>query len=185
MRCDARAGASGSAPGFTALQPTCTYRICEASRCCANGSRTWGAIGCRSRPGSIAPITPRALERIENWYWATFSLEAFVAAHPELTDAEGVTVFGDYAPCEAARIEVRSFAPLHGINEDPVCGSGNGCVAAFLRETGQTARIGMMLLSSQGQVLGRAGRVRLSLSPDRITVGGQSVTCVEGRLRCN
>jgi len=31
---------------------------------------------------------------------------------------------------------VRSFAPGDGIPEDPVCGRGNGCVAALVRRDG-------------------------------------------------
>lgn len=96
--------------------------------------------------------------------------------------AVGVTVFGEYAPQEPARLEVRSFAPLHGIDEDPVCGSGNGCVAAFVRDSGQLARIGTSWCAAQGQVLGRAGRIRVEVAPGRIAVAGQCVTTIEGRL---
>jgi len=35
-----------------------------------------------------------------------------------------------------ADLEVRSFAPGDGIPEDPVCGRGNGCVAALVRRDG-------------------------------------------------
>jgi PhzF family phenazine biosynthesis protein len=42
----------------------------------------------------------------------------------------GLTVFGTHAHGNAA-IEVRAFAPSSGVPEDPVCGSGNGSVAAF------------------------------------------------------
>lgn len=96
--------------------------------------------------------------------------------------ATGVTVFGEYAPGEPAQLEVRSFAPAQGIDEDPVCGSGNGAVAVFLRATGQVARVGTRLVASQGLRLGRAGRVRLALDGDVVRVGGQAVTCIEGRM---
>ena len=66
--------------------------------------------------------------------------------------------------------------------EDPVCGSGNGCVAAFIRHTGQTARLGNEYVASQGAILGRAGLLRLSISEDRIQVGGAAVTCIDGIL---
>src|SRR5215472_10638932 len=45
----------------------------------------------------------------------------------------GVNVFGRYPAGTGADLEVRSFAPGDGIPEDPVCGSGNGCVAALVR----------------------------------------------------
>ena len=40
--------------------------------------------------------------------------------------ATGVTVYGRHADAMQAAIEVRAFAPAHGIDEDPVCGSGTG-----------------------------------------------------------
>jgi hypothetical protein len=44
----------------------------------------------------------------------------------------GVTVFAQqHGECA---LQVRSFVPSSGINEDPVCGSGNASVALFLRD---------------------------------------------------
>jgi PhzF family phenazine biosynthesis protein len=94
----------------------------------------------------------------------------------------GVVIFGEYPEGAPARIEVRSFAPAVGVIEDPVCGSGNGCVAAFIRHTGQTAYFGKEYLASQGAILGRAGVLRLSIREDRIQVGGAAVTCIDGQL---
>ncbi len=94
----------------------------------------------------------------------------------------GVTVFGAHPAGAATQIEVRSFAPAHGVDEDPVCGSGNGCVAAFIRHTGQIDQFGSELLSSQGAALGRAGIVRLNISDQCIRVGGMAVTCIDGQL---
>jgi PhzF family phenazine biosynthesis protein len=45
----------------------------------------------------------------------------------------GVTVFALYPNGSPADLEVRSFAPSQGVPENPVCGSGNGCVAAMIR----------------------------------------------------
>ncbi len=47
----------------------------------------------------------------------------------EETDAAGVTIFGR---TDGADLHVRSFAPALGVPEDPVCGSGNASVAAYL-----------------------------------------------------
>lgn len=94
----------------------------------------------------------------------------------------GVVVFGPHGPGAAARIEVRAFAPSHGVEEDPVCGSGNGAVAAYLRHTGQVGAFGSDFLSSQGAAVGRAGILRLAIGADAITVGGNAVTCVDGHL---
>lgn len=93
----------------------------------------------------------------------------------------GVVLFGRYAPGGAADYEMRAFAPAHGIDEDPVCGSGAGCLGAYLRETGQV--VDAVLRLAQGRMVRRDGRIRLGVHPDAITVGGHAVTCVEGTLQ--
>ncbi|WP_394839849.1 PhzF family phenazine biosynthesis protein [Pendulispora rubella] len=99
----------------------------------------------------------------------------------------GVTLFGAHAPSgrdDGPHLEVRSFAPAFGAPEDPVCGSGNGSVAVFLRDTGLVETIGRRYVASQGARLGRDGRVRVSIDEDgTVRLGGQCVTCVEGTLR--
>src|SRR5262245_4987501 len=93
----------------------------------------------------------------------------------------GVTVFGLYAPGSSADLEVRAFAPGQGIPEDPVCGSGNGCVAALMRRDGVlNARA---YTAAQGRCLGRDGQISVQFEGDTIWLGGHAVTCVEGSLR--
>lgn len=82
-----------------------------------------------------------------------------------------------------AEMHVRSFAPSHGVPEDPVCGSGNISVAAFLRESGQAARFGAAYRARQGMQTGRDGSVSIRIGEDGIHLGGQAVTCIEGALR--
>jgi len=94
----------------------------------------------------------------------------------------GVTVYGAADDGESA-IHVRSFAPAHGIPEDPVCGSGNISVAAFMRKTGQAAALGDRYTARQGMQLGRDGRVSVRIDGARIWLGGSAVTCVDGTLR--
>lgn len=94
----------------------------------------------------------------------------------------GVVIFGKYGPDAQAKIEVRAFAPAHGINEDPVCGSGNGSVAAYIRHTGQTAEFGSDFLATQGTAVGRAGTLRHTISENAIRIGGNAITCVDGNL---
>jgi predicted PhzF superfamily epimerase YddE/YHI9 len=83
---------------------------------------------------------------------------------------------------EPKHIEVRSFAPSIGINEDPVCGSGNGSVASFIRYHGILPAQNDVVLSSQGRVLGRDGQLQLNLYQDKILVGGTAVTCIDGTI---
>jgi len=94
----------------------------------------------------------------------------------------GVTVFGLAPAGTHPDIEVRSFAPAEGIPEDPVCGSGNGCVAALVRRERLIAR--SSYVAGQGACVGRDGRVEIRFGEDgTIWLGGHAVTCIEGTLR--
>jgi PhzF family phenazine biosynthesis protein len=112
---------------------------------------------------------------------------AVLAATPDLTQMRildeagqrtGVVIFGTGAV--GADIEMRAFAPAHGMGEDPVCGSGAGCLGVYLRETGQV--VDGELTLAQGQMVGRDGKIRLAVRPDAVQVGGNAVTCVTGTL---
>jgi PhzF family phenazine biosynthesis protein len=91
----------------------------------------------------------------------------------------GVTLF---AASGKSEMHVRSFAPAHAIPEDPVCGTGNLSVAAYLRHTGQLQRFGNRYAARQGMQMGRDGRVSVRVDPDGVRIGGPSVTCVDGTL---
>jgi PhzF family phenazine biosynthesis protein len=104
-----------------------------------------------------------------------------LAALP-VSGINGVNVFGLYPDARPAHVEVRSFAPTGGTPEDPVCGSGNGCVAALIRREKILAVAAYA--ANQGRCLGRDGRVDVELADDGVIwLGGQAVTCVEGTLR--
>jgi PhzF family phenazine biosynthesis protein len=97
-----------------------------------------------------------------------------------------VTVFCREAEDPSCAVRVRSFAPGAGIPEDPVCGSGNGCVGAYLaRASGE--RSPLAYRAEQGIEMGRAGRASVRVEPDgdgwRVQVGGTAVTVLEGELR--
>jgi len=124
--------------------------------------------------------------------WTTLQLdsaERVAALHPDLgriaeatpSGTAGVTVFGLAPDGSPAQLEVRSFAPTEGVPEDPVCGSGNGCVAALVRHNRLLAA--SSYIASQGRCVGRDGRVEVRFAGETIWIGGQAVTCVEGTLR--
>lgn len=93
----------------------------------------------------------------------------------------GVTVFGLYAPGGPASAEVRSFVPGDSVPEDPVCGSGNGCVAAVIRRNGVLTE--SRYIAAQGRVLGRDGRIEVEFDPDgAIWLGGTADVRVEGSI---
>ena len=92
----------------------------------------------------------------------------------------GVSIFGSHAEGEA-EIEVRSFAPSQGVNEDPVCGSGNGSVAVFRHAYGLLPSGGSSYVATQGACVGRSGRITVHINDDgKIKLGGQCVTTVDG-----
>jgi PhzF family phenazine biosynthesis protein len=95
----------------------------------------------------------------------------------------GVTVFGRQDDPDVPLV-VRSFAPADGVPEDPVCGSGNAAVAAFLRHYGLVDEGHSGYAASQGREVGRDGVVRVRYTPDGgIEIGGQAVTCIDGTIR--
>ena len=95
----------------------------------------------------------------------------------------GLTVFGAREHGDDAAIEVRTFAPSCGVDEDPVCGSGNGSVAAFQWQRGLLPPGGADYVAAQGRCVGRDGRVRISVDANgTVSVGGACITSVEGSL---
>lgn len=106
---------------------------------------------------------------------------AALAAFETRLDLIGVTVFG-HNPDGNSTYEVRSFAPSSGTYEDPVCGSGNGAVGAYLLRAGALEN-GSSYQSTQGQCVGRDGRIFIRVRDGRVHVGGQAVTTVTGKIR--
>ena len=88
----------------------------------------------------------------------------------------GTTVFAASGESTSA-IHVRSFAPAHAIPEDPVCGTGNLSVAAFVEK-----RFGPEYVARQGMQMGRDGRVTVRGRDDGVYLGGHAVTCVDGTI---
>lgn len=97
--------------------------------------------------------------------------------------ATGVTVFGRHND-GTTDIEVRSFAPSCGVEEDPVCGSGNGSVGYF-RASRENVSVGRLAYTAkQGRQVGRDGLISVVAENGRVQVGGMAVTCAEGKLNC-
>jgi PhzF family phenazine biosynthesis protein len=104
--------------------------------------------------------------------------EARLAAYYMPKGMTGATLFA----VDETRVVVRSFAPGDGIAEDPVCGSGNGAVAAFRLLAGQVGD-GDSYVASQGRQVGRDGFISIRIDGADVHVGGHCVTCVEGLVR--
>jgi PhzF family phenazine biosynthesis protein len=107
---------------------------------------------------------------------------ARLAAFERRLGVTGLTVFGRYPGGDVA-IEVRAFAPSCGVEEDPVCGSGDASVAAYQWEHGLLPAGGTAYVAAQGRRVGRDGRVKVQVDADgQVRVGGSCITCVDGRL---
>jgi PhzF family phenazine biosynthesis protein len=70
----------------------------------------------------------------------------------------------------------RFFAPRVGIDEDPVCGSAHCCLGPYW---GERLRKSEMLAY---QASARGGVIRVGLRGDRVRLGGQAVTVLNGEL---
>ncbi len=64
----------------------------------------------------------------------------------------------------------RNFAPLYGINEDPVTGTANGAVCSYLVKNNIVEDINF--ICEQGDIIGRPGRVFVNIDSNKVRVGG-------------
>ena len=108
--------------------------------------------------------------------------QADIAALNRATQSVGLAVFakadaGDY------QLVVRAFCPADNIPEDPVTGSANAAIAAYLHQCGALAAVGNPYTASQGRELGRDGFVQVRVDDaGEVWIGGQTQTVVSGSL---
>jgi len=109
------------------------------------------------------------------------SADEVLALRPDFAAMAGleVGVVGAYPLGAETQFEVRAFVPTMGVPEDPVTGSLNASLAQWLIGSGRAPE---RYVASQGTVLGRAGRVHVARQGEDIWIGGDSVTCIEGRV---
>jgi PhzF family phenazine biosynthesis protein len=100
-----------------------------------------------------------------------------IAALSRKLNLTGVNVYGPY---EQGNFEVRSFAPAFGVPEDPVCGSGNGAVAYYLRDHAKTGLVAHK--ARQGRAIERDGQITISYKGNDIWLGGVCINSVIGSI---
>jgi PhzF family phenazine biosynthesis protein len=147
------------------------------------------AVALGGKSAAVPP--PFLVETGPKWIVADFGDAEIVAAvEPDFRaiaklsaaiGATGVTIFGK-ARDGIAALHVRSFAPGDGIPEDPVCGSGNAAVGAYLRHTGGLKVYGAAYTARQGMNLGRDGRIAVRVNDAGVQIGGEAVTTVDGKI---
>jgi len=100
--------------------------------------------------------------------------------------AAGLTVFVERSDGGPVRIRVRTFAPGEGVSEDPVCGSGNGSVAAYIAHHKHPEQAAGHYVAEQGIEIGRDGEIHASWERDgdvlRIRIGGEAAIAARGQL---
>jgi PhzF family phenazine biosynthesis protein len=137
---------------------------------------------------------PTALRNGPNWLFVRFESEAEVAAlMPDMSALAQLSVEGThtglatFAFVEGGEfaVHIRCFAPAAGVPEDPVTGSANAALPAYLTHHGLLDRTGREYVATQATEMGRDGRVPVRVLDDagRAEIGGQAVTVVEGELR--
>lgn len=106
-------------------------------------------------------------------------LEAMAAAN-RADGSVGVAVFARCAGPGYALV-VRAFVPADGIPEDPVTGSANAAIAAWLHSN--NALSATRFRSSQGREVGRDGVVEIEVdAAGEVWIGGLTQTVIEGTL---
>lgn len=143
-------------------------------------------------------LAPERACHVDNGpHWILCNLDeadAVRSLQPDLTavaalclqqQAIGVSVFGRERTEGAATMAVRAFCPADGIPEDPVTGSANAAIMAWLGERGGRDGYGLRYCASQGREVGRNGLVEVTRDPasGAITIGGACAIGVRGELQ--
>ncbi|WP_047238695.1 PhzF family phenazine biosynthesis protein [Chromobacterium subtsugae] len=140
-------------------------------------------LGLRLAPGAIADA--QWVDNGAGWLAVMLSQRQQVLdLKPDYPALSGLAV-GVIAPCDPqhddsdAQFEVRAFIADDGMPEDPATGSLNAGIAQWLLGAGMApARYRV----SQGLSMGRAGCIEVEQVGNDVWIGGNTVTCIEGRL---
>jgi PhzF family phenazine biosynthesis protein len=173
---------SGNPPRYTMTQVPPRFRPCDHS---LDDIASW--IGLRHGDVILAENVSTGI------FWLiaqVASLEAMLRVQPDLQALRNheISIFCIGAGSPEATIRVRTFAPGAGVPEDPVTGSSNGCIAAFIRKHGLLPAVDdeISYIAEQGIEMNQPGRVyvRVSGSNDQmlVRVGGHAVTVLRGEL---
>ncbi len=79
-----------------------------------------------------------------------------------------------------AATHLRHFAPVAGVDEDPVTGTSNGYLGVILQRAGFFPAGEFSYIGEQGQAVGCAGSVHVRLSPSDLWIGGAA--CLRGQI---
>ncbi|HEV8059018.1 MAG TPA: PhzF family phenazine biosynthesis protein [Gemmataceae bacterium] len=152
----------------------------------------WMELNFPAKPPEEAAPPPQLLDALgtkAQWvgsnrmdYFALVESEEEVRRlRPDFAALKGVSARGIIVTARSADSDFdfvsRFFAPGSGIDEDPVTGSAHCCLAPFWgQRLGKRNMVGF-------QASARGGVVRVTTEGDRVILGGQAVTILEGMLR--
>ncbi len=147
--------------------------------------------------GSAAFIEP-ALNINNGPIWTVIQLESTehvlalrpnasaLAAANTACGSLGAAVFAFGVDAQGAYLESRCFVPLDDILEDPVTGSGNAAIAAFVHRQKQPAdstALAFALRARQGRAIGRDGELFLRIDTSGgVQLGGRAKLIATGEF---
>ncbi|GAB6901770.1 PhzF family phenazine biosynthesis protein [Kineosporia succinea] len=138
--------------------------------------------------GGVKAEAPTVIEIGPRWLTARVSLDELDSLRLDPAAFAGISSVTPDITLYAlhdSEVHVRSFfREGERIDEDPVCGSGNACVAAHLQLTGLDAALeGPGYRAFQGRHRGRDGRISVQLGEQhRNWIGGRAVTVISGTI---
>lgn len=152
----------------------------------AEGAAVLASLG----TGRLGSLRPAVIDNGPRWWCIELADETAVRtlapAMKAMADANvatatvGVAVFAR-CPGQPHALVVRAFVPADGIPEDPVTGSANAAITAWLHMN--DALPAEHFLSSQGREVGRDGIVECAVDGNgEAWIGGQTQTVVEGTM---
>ncbi|MBA0448354.1 PhzF family phenazine biosynthesis protein [Stenotrophomonas maltophilia] len=109
---------------------------------------------------------------------------AALADWSRATNATGMAVFADESGTDTARV-VRAFCPADApsVPEDPVTGSANALIGAWLRQRDALPGREGRYVASQGREVGRDGRVQVQVdAPGTVWIGGRVQPVIDGHI---
>jgi PhzF family phenazine biosynthesis protein len=137
---------------------------------------------------------PTSFDNGPIWLFVRFDDESDVASlKPNMSlltklsleqSVSGVAAFSFVDSGEFA-VHIRCFAPAAGVPEDPVTGSANAALPAYIAHHGMMARVRREYVATQATEMGRDGRVNVRVldAKGRTEIGGQAVTVIDGKIR--
>ncbi len=157
------------------------------------GDQAESIRGCLQAEIAVEPI-PAALANGPTWLFVAMpSDQSLTKVQPDMarladfSRQHGLTGIAAFSLVDNAthRVHIRCFAPAAGVYEDPVTGSANAALPAYLAHVRQLKTVGTEYVSSQGTELGRDGHVFVHVLNEtgRAQIGGHSLTLIDGTLR--